>query len=46
MDGPTVYNFFDYKFYNADTYSTGNKQDHKLVELYWRVDTDKIEHSR
>ena len=43
---PTLYNFFDYKFYNVDTYSTGKKQGHNVCELYWRVDTDKIEHSR
>lgn len=46
MAGPTLYNFFDYKFYNVDTYSTGKSTDSHIAELYFRVDTDKMEHSR
>ena len=42
----SIHTFFDYKFYNSDTYDTGTTQGHLIAEMYFRIDTDKMEHSR
>ena len=37
--------FFDYKFYNVDTFNVPDTQN-LLVEIYFRLEVDEISHTR
>ena len=44
--GTTTKHFFDVKQYNADTLNVDSSKFFKIAEIYFRIDTDKYNHTR